>query len=119
VVPRHHYNKQKNAAHRPPPAPRPSVITMAESNPHYKKEYKALEGEKRAALKKVKGTTKGKKAKDEAALYVAGLLLVVRSFLASLLRSFLVSHFRFVQSAQKNVSRLSTQWFFIIYILLF
>jgi hypothetical protein len=37
------------------------------SSSNYKKEYKALEGEKRAALKKAKGT-KGKKAKDEMAL---------------------------------------------------
>jgi hypothetical protein len=45
--------------------------TMADqqepSSSNYKKEYKALEGEKRAALKKAKGT-KGKKAKDEMAL---------------------------------------------------
>lgn len=34
-----------------------------------KKELKALEGEKRAALKKAKGT-KGKKAKDAVAEYV-------------------------------------------------
>jgi hypothetical protein len=86
VVPRHHTNKNAATARR---HQAPSVIAiMAESNPHYKKEYKALEGEKRASLKKVKGTTKGKKAKDEAALYVASLLLV-RSSLRSLLRSLL------------------------------
>lgn len=36
---------------------------MGESDPNFKKELKSLEGEKRAALKKAKGT-KGKKAKD-------------------------------------------------------
>ena len=35
----------------------------------HRKELKALEGEKRAALKKAKAT-KGKKAKDEVAKYV-------------------------------------------------
>lgn len=42
---------------------------MADSNPNYKKELKALEGEKRVAVKKAKGTM-GKKAKEAIDQYV-------------------------------------------------
>lgn len=42
------------------------TLTMEETQTRHRKEVKSLEGEKRAALKKAKGT-KGKKAKEAVA----------------------------------------------------
>jgi hypothetical protein len=45
---------------------------MEEIESRHRRELKALEGERRAAAKRAKGT-KGKKAKDELAAYVRGV----------------------------------------------